>query len=216
MPGSEWGRPGRSGRPRARRTGWRARDFGPKTLFSHASGVLPDPGIAARKTGGIGDVFSVCRPVTPDRGCLRCNELIPAWKLQEEIHTAEQRRQQRYVDDGDVIGPSVITLNAITAAHAVNDFLFHITDLTYVDASTDYRRFLARARDVRFEEPQADSACLDSGLNAMSRLGRGDSVELPTKERRRVRYRSLNLLRRFFPTRSEPNPQAASKRRKVS
>ena len=150
------------------------------------------------KTGDVGDVFSVCRPVTPDRGCLRCNELIPAWKLQEEIHTAEERRQQRYVDDADVAAPSVITLNAITAAHAVNDFLFYITGLTYADASTDYRRFLARARDVRFDEPQTVPTCLDCGLGLTSRRARGDSVELPTKERRRSQGWSAKLLRSQF------------------
>ena len=151
-----------------------------------------------RRTGDLGDVFSVCRPVTPDGGCLRCNELISAWKLQEEIHTAEERRQQRYVDDDDVAAPSVITLNAITAAHAVNDFLFHITGLTHADASTDYRRFLARARDVRFDEPQAVPTCLDCGLTSMSRLARGDSVELPTKERYRSAHWIVDLLRTHF------------------
>lgn len=151
-----------------------------------------------RKTGDIGDIFSVCRPVTPDRGCLRCNELIPAWKLQDEIHTVEERRQQRYVDDDDVAAPSVITLNAITAAHAVNDFLFHITGLTYPDASTDYRRFLARARDVRFDEPQSVTTCLDCGLTALSRRARGDSAELPTKERAKSSHWGAKLLRTEF------------------
>lgn len=129
---------------------------------------------------------------------MRCNELIPAWKLQEEVHTLEERRQQRYVDDDDVAAPSVITLNAIAAAHAVNDFLFHITGLTYADASTDYRRFLARARDVRFDEPQAVASCLDCGLTPMSRRARGDSAELPTKERRRSRHRIAELVRSHF------------------
>jgi hypothetical protein len=134
--------------------------------------------------GALGDVFSVCRPVTPDRGCLLCNELIPAWKLQEEVHTPAERRAQRYVDDDDITVPSVITLNAITASHAVNDFLFHATGLAYAEAITDYRRFVARARDVRFDEPQALPSCLDCGSSDFSRIARGDGAELPTKERR--------------------------------
>jgi ThiF family len=137
-----------------------------------------------RTKGVLGDVFSVCRPVTPDQGCLLCNELIPAWKLQDEVHTPNERQAQRYVDDEAVTAPSVITLNAITAAHAVNDFLFHVTGLTYADAVTDYRRFVARARDVRFDEPQTRPSCLDCGLPDASRMARGDSAELPTKERR--------------------------------
>ena len=137
-----------------------------------------------RKTGAVGEVFSVCRPVTPDRGCLLCNELIPAWKLQEEVHTPAEHRAQRYLDDEDVAEPSVITLNAITAAHAANDFLFYATGLTHRDATTDYRRFLARARDVRFDEPQALASCLDCGSSDASRFARGENAELPTKERR--------------------------------
>lgn len=137
------------------------------------------------KTGVLGDVFSVCRPVTPDTGCLSCNELIPAWKLQDEIHTQAERRAQRYVDDDDVAAPSVITLNAITAAHAANDFLFYATGLTDIAATTDYRRFLARARDVRFDEPQALASCLGCGTHELSRRAKGDDADLPTKERRR-------------------------------
>lgn len=135
------------------------------------------------KTGALGDVFSVCRPVTPDRGCLWCNELIPGWRLQEEAETAEQRRAQRYVED-DVAGPSVISLNAVAAAHAVNDFLFYAVGLTHCDASTDYRRFMARARDVRFDEPQSRDACPHCGTHPASCRARGDAVELPTRERR--------------------------------
>jgi len=137
-----------------------------------------------RKTGAVGEVFSVCRPVTPDRGCLLCNELIPAWKLQEEAHTPAERRAQRYLDDEDVAAPSVITLNAIAAAHAANDFLFYATGLTQGDAMTNYRRFLARTRDVRFDEPQALPSCLDCGSSDRSRFARGENAELPTKERR--------------------------------
>lgn len=140
-----------------------------------------------RATGALGEVFSVCRPVTPDRGCLLCNELIPPGKLQDEIHTPAERKAQRYVDDEEVAAPSVVTLNAITAAHAANDFLFFATGLTHPTAITDYRRFVARSRDVRFDEPQALASCLDCGQHDLSRRARGDGAELPTKERPRAR-----------------------------
>jgi hypothetical protein len=135
------------------------------------------------KTGALGEVFSVCRPVTPECGCLLCNELISPSKLQDEIHTSAERRIQHYIDDDDVAAPSVITLNAITAAHAANDFLFYATGLTHANAVTDYRRFIARARDIRFDEPQALASCLDCGAHELSRRARGDGAELPTKER---------------------------------
>jgi molybdopterin/thiamine biosynthesis adenylyltransferase len=80
-------------------------------------------------TGLITNVFSVMRPLTPDFGCLWCNELISPAGLQDEALTADQRRKQRYVDEPEVVAPSVITLNAVAAAHAADDYLFCTTGL---------------------------------------------------------------------------------------
>lgn len=83
--------------------------------------------------GKILDIFNVVRPMNPGEGCLWCNQLISPARLQEEALTPEQRRQQRYVDDDEAHAPSVITLNAVGAAHAVNDYLIRIVGLVAPD-----------------------------------------------------------------------------------
>ena len=83
------------------------------------------------KTGDLLDVFCVSRPVYPgkDGGCLWCNQLISPAKLQEEAVSAEQRKRQAYVEDPLVHAPAVITLNALAASQAVNEFLFSMVGL---------------------------------------------------------------------------------------
>jgi len=132
-------------------------------------------------TGDVGQVFTVARPVFPSSGCLWCNGFISREGLQREAATAAERRTQRYVDEPDVVAPSVITLNATAASQSVNDFLFWLTGLTHQTTPLDYMRFLPRAREVRFDEPRKDSKCLECAHTQSSRFARGDSVELPTK-----------------------------------
>jgi molybdopterin/thiamine biosynthesis adenylyltransferase len=133
------------------------------------------------ETGEVGAVFTVVRPVTPTSGCLWCNGLISSEGLQREAATGAERKAQRYVDEPEVVAPSVITLNATVASQAANDFLFAITGLTSPKSATDYLRFLPRDREVRFDEPRKDPNCRECGLRPESRLGRGDSYPLPTK-----------------------------------
>jgi hypothetical protein len=72
-----------------------------------------------KATGDILDVHTVARPVTPDRGCPWCNGLISPAKLQEEGQGERELRAQRYVEEEEVVAPSVITLNATAASRAV-------------------------------------------------------------------------------------------------
>lgn len=124
-------------------------------------------------------VHSTARTVMPDRGCLWCNEVISPARLAEEAASPDQRRAQRYVDDVEVVAPSVITLNASAAAIAANDFLFTVTGLTRADAPIDYLRVQPQDRDVTFDQPRRDEDCPESSLRG--RLGRGDNgPRLPT------------------------------------
>lgn len=134
-------------------------------------------------TGQVLDVHSVVRPVTPDAGCLWCNELISPRRLAEEALTERERQAQRYVDDPEVVAPSVITLNAVAAAHAATDFLFAMTGLVEPDAAADYFRSRPRVRDARWDRPRRDDGCTESGRNARSRFARGDGVTLPVRAR---------------------------------
>ena len=136
-----------------------------------------------RTSGQVGRVFSVARPVLPGRGCLWCNGLITPGGLQEEALTPEERRAQRYVDEEDIPAPSVITLNALAAAHGVNDYLFRVTGLREEKASDDYVYIEPRTGNVRLDMPRADAHCLECGPGPGSRFARGDARQLPVKPR---------------------------------
>src|SRR5262249_34887675 len=75
-------------------------------------------------TKNIDDIFVVSRPVLPfgGGGCLLCNGLISASRLQNEAVGKVELRQQGYVADPEIASPSVITLNALASAQSVNDF----------------------------------------------------------------------------------------------
>lgn len=81
-------------------------------------------------TGSVLDVFAVVRSLGCEAGCLSCNDLINAAQLSEEVLADPvQRANQRYVDDPAVHAPSVITLNAMGAGWAANDFMQYIVGL---------------------------------------------------------------------------------------
>ena len=144
-------------------------------------GVQVGAKVPVSKTGEVGDVFCVSRPVTPDRGCLWCNGLISPSKLQDEAVPDSVRRGYAYVDDPGVSAPSVVTLNAIACAHAADEFLFHITGLKYDTAETGWFRWNSRRNKAGIDVPRADSTCLECSTSDNSRFGRGDNVLLPTR-----------------------------------
>jgi hypothetical protein len=81
------------------------------------------------KTKRIADVWVAVRPVLPDRGCLACAGLIDPMRLQREGRTEQEAVAQDYLDTPEVIDPSVISLNGISASHAVTTMLFAFTGL---------------------------------------------------------------------------------------
>jgi hypothetical protein len=133
-----------------------------------------------KATGDVLDVFTVARPVTPDAGCLWCNGLISPAKLQEEGQGERELQAQRYVEEEEVIAPSVITLNATAASRAVDDFLFCMTGMTHPDAERGYRYFTPLNRRTRVDEPRKAAGCSECGHGSKSRLARGDARRLPT------------------------------------
>src|SRR3546814_4845548 len=63
-----------------------------------------------------------------------CNQAVSQARLREESISQEMRVGQRYINEDDAPAPSVITLNALGASQAANDFLFYITGLVNDDA----------------------------------------------------------------------------------
>lgn len=128
--------------------------------------------------GEVADIFSVVRMSTPGGGCLQCNQLISPAKLTEEATSEIQRKRQRYVDDEDVHAPSVITLNAVGAARAVDDWLMAVGGL--VDLSVGQHHWVAyhpMTDEVIETEPSSFDSCRHCGS---SRFALGDSIELLT------------------------------------
>lgn len=136
-----------------------------------------------KKSGAVGDVFAVARRVLPfaGGGCLSCNKLIPADKLHDESLTPDERRRQQYVAEETITAPSVITLNAVAASHAVNDFLFGFQGLFRVDALPGYGMHYLRERRCDSIDVSAANDCLHCGLSNRSAFGRGDRWVLPCK-----------------------------------
>jgi len=142
-------------------------------------GVQLGSKIRAEETGALVEVMSANRPVRPSYGCLWCNQLIDPSQLAKEAKTDDERKAQAYgVEEPN---PSVISLNAISAAHAVNDFLLDYLSLRSEPAAIYYEQFhfLKNRRDL--VEPRRDTDCSECSPTGL-RYGRGDSVALPCTE----------------------------------
>lgn len=130
----------------------------------------------------VGDIFVATRPVLPGDPCLDCYDLIPPARLREEALRPEERRRQRYVEDEEVIQPSVITLNVLSAAQAVNDVLMMFTGLYNDDVKLRHQIGFMRERTMNIiGEPAKRTTCLDCSNHAKSRRARGDRWRLPCR-----------------------------------
>ena len=130
--------------------------------------------IRSNSSDSIDEAMCVVRQLRPGKGCLWCNGLIDTTQLAIEAKTDEERKDQAY-GTGEP-NPSVITLNAVTAAHAVNDFLFDFLDLRSKNIETAYQHHHFLSGAVRGVIPRRDTDCRECG----GRLGMGDAIELPT------------------------------------
>lgn len=144
-------------------------------------GVQVGAKVDVTTSGRLGQVYVAVRPVLPSRGCLQCNSLIDPMHLQREARTDEERDAQNYLNDPDVIDPSVISLNGVAASHAVNVLLFAATGLAQPELFV-HRLFFSLAGDVLTVTPKRRSACPFCSHGAASSYARGDpSVRLPCR-----------------------------------
>lgn len=144
-------------------------------------GVQVGAKVPVDAAGNVGEVFCVARPILPGNGCLWCNGLINASRLQDEAISDETRKQYAYVADPQVVAPSVITLNAIACAHAVDDYLFFATGLKNLEAERYWFRWNSRKATVGYDLPRRDFDCTECSVADVSRMGRGDFFGLPTR-----------------------------------
>ena len=129
--------------------------------------------IRSGKSGNIDDAMCAVRHVRPGTGCLWCNGLVDPTQLAIEAKSDTERKEQAYgVQEPN---PSVITLNAVAAAHAVNDFLFDFLGLRTNDTEAAYQHFHFHSGKAQRVIPRRDPECRECVL----RLAMGDAVELP-------------------------------------
>ena len=126
-------------------------------------------------TGAIQDVFSVIRRLIPGQSCLWCNELVNPTRLAEEAASREQRGSQRYVED--VPAPSVITLNAVACAHAVDQYLFASLGLQEMSEEVHWMKYRPDTDSRTIQSPRHDSDCSE----CQGRLGAGRLKALPLR-----------------------------------
>ncbi len=146
--------------------------------------LIPGSQIGAKvpvgKSGNVGDVRVVVRPVLPDSGCLWCGGAISSAQLNREVLDSRERERQRYVEDVNVHEPSVITLNALGASQAVNDLLFMFTGLHEPDTRLRGRFQWARRRQWEEIKDKPDPLCRHCGRGPKSAYARGDGARMPT------------------------------------
>jgi len=138
-------------------------------------GVQIGSKVSTDPDGNLLDLLSVNRPVRPNLGCLWCNELVDPTQLAKEAKSDEERKDQAYgVEEPN---PSVITLNAVAASHAVNDFLLDYLNLRG-EMPVRYEHFHFLREKRMLVEPTMDAGCTECGREQL-RFARGDTVDLP-------------------------------------
>ena len=126
--------------------------------------------------GNLEDAMSAVRHIRPGTGCLWCNGLIDPTQLAIEAKSDTERKEQAYgVQEPN---PSVITLNAVAAAHAVNDFLFDFLGLRTGDVEVAYHHFHFHRGKAQRVMPRQSPECRE----CVHRLAMGDALELPVVE----------------------------------
>ena len=131
--------------------------------------------VVSDSTGGIQDVFSVVRRLIPGQSCLWCNELVNPIRLAEEAASQEQRASQSYVED--VPAPSVITLNAVACAHAVDQYLFASLGLQEMSEEVHWMKYRPDTDGLTIQSPRHEPDCSE----CRGRLGAGRHKLLPLR-----------------------------------
>ncbi len=149
--------------------------------------LIPGAQIGAKvhAPGGIiEDIHVATRLVLPyaSGGCLWCQKAISAAQLNTESLSEEQRRRQYYIEGDEVHEPSVITLNALSAAPAATDMMMMFTGLYFPDTELGHQLNFVRQRELFVSEARADPACRHCGSSPHSRRARGDRASLPCRQ----------------------------------
>lgn len=128
--------------------------------------------------GNLIDAMSATRHMRPGSGCLWCNGFIDSTQLAIEAKTDDERRAQAYGTNEP--NPSVITMNAMAAAQAINDFLFDFLNLRGAQRPAEFIHAHYVAPAVKWVRARHDGSCEECGRETGSRFAAGDAKSLPT------------------------------------
>ncbi|WP_330474645.1 ThiF family adenylyltransferase [Terrabacter sp. C0L_2] len=120
--------------------------------------------IQVHDDGTIGQIHAAARPMVPGSGCLWCNGLVDPTELALDHLPREEARQARYLNE--VPAPSVITLNTLAVAEAVNHFMLAVTNLHRDDVDPASLLIRPRTRQRDLLNPRRDPACPFCGDHA--------------------------------------------------
>lgn len=134
--------------------------------------------------GDIEDIHVVTRSVLPYPlgGCLLCHKAISPSRLNEESLPEDQRRRQRYIEGDEVPEPSVITLNALSAAQAANDLMMMFIGLYLPGTELAHQINFVQERTLCRSDAYTEPTCLHCGSSARSIRARGDRGRLPCRQ----------------------------------
>jgi hypothetical protein len=143
--------------------------------------------ITTRNDGAIDLIYTAVRHLHFQDGCMLCARVIPLDVLHDEQLTDDQRRQQRYADtpEGDQLeDPSVISLNAITAAHAVNTMMMSMCCLLDDGLTLAQDIHYPAENRTRQRPMKAQPGChVCDRTTPSSTFARGDVWPLPLRQR---------------------------------
>ena len=136
--------------------------------------------VDANSGGGIEQIYTAVRPVFGRRGCLSCAGLIDPVALAHEAATSQERRNQNYLGDPEVIDPSVTTLNAAAAAGALNVFLMGTIGQAEEELGAHRITLTREGTSLELRVPHLQ-ACRWCGEHTSSRYARADLSLLPLR-----------------------------------
>lgn len=137
----------------------------------------------SKSSGKITDIFTTSRMVTPETGCLLCNEFINFSLITDEGKSHKQRAAENYGLDNNQDAPSVITLNALSTSEAVNNFLFYILGMSEEATPAGYKVFRPLTREMESQKPRSSDDCCWCSQEKSSQFARGSlGKHLPCKQ----------------------------------
>jgi molybdopterin/thiamine biosynthesis adenylyltransferase len=136
--------------------------------------------------GNVQLAYAMHRPIDLGGSCLECGGAIDPDALRREQLDDVERRAQEYVDApavGDIVDPSVITLNSAAVAMAMLDFQLSATSMFPPRTRLRQRVYHAPERTLRERQVPARAGCRWCDRHEVGgAFARGDDHPLPLRQ----------------------------------